>query len=292
MLVEGRAQVSMNLTNFHQTPVFRVVETIRREAARYGVSIHHSELVGLIPQDALIDSAVWYLQLDGFQADQILEQRLYSSATEPGPAGSSFLDELAAATPTPGGGSAAAHAGAMGAALVAMVARLTIGKKKYAEVEAQMNEILIQAERLRRELSLAAEEDSLAFEGVMAAFKLPKDTPEQEKVRLEAIEKATLYAARVPFEVAQKSVNVMALADRVVALGNLNAISDGASGAAMALAALLSAGYNVRINVSSLADKTTGDTLLSQLHTLEGKAGRLERAVRKNIQERGGVSLA
>ena len=293
MLVEGMAQVSMNLTNFRQTPVFRVVETVRREAARYGVSIHHSELVGLIPQEALIDSAVWYLQLDGFNADQILEQRLYAAAAESGAATeNSFLDDLAAATPTPGGGSAAAHAGAMGAALVAMVARLTVGKKKYAAVDAQMTEILNQAERLRRELTAAVDEDSAAFEAVLAAFKLPKDTPEEQLVRAQAIEKATLSAASVPLNVAQRSVSVMALAERVVELGNLNAISDGASAAAMARAALTSAGYNVRINVNSLADRSSGDTLISQLHTLEGKAARLERNVHKFIQERGGFSLA
>ncbi len=300
MLVDGMAQVTMNLTDFRQTPVFRVVETIRREAARYGVSIHHSELVGLIPQEALVDSAVWYLQLDDFNPDRVLENRLYAAANsglstplKASPStGSSFLDDLAAATPAPGGGSAAAHAGAMGAALVAMVARLTVGKKKYAAVEAQMNEILNQAERLRRELTAAVDEDSAAFEGVMAAFKLPKDTPKQEKVRTEAIEKASLRAAQVPLAVAKKSVSVMALAERCVALGNLNAISDGASAAAMAHAALTSAGYNVRINVNGLADKDAGDGLLSQLHTLEGKAAKLEKGVQKSIQERGGFSLA
>jgi glutamate formiminotransferase/formiminotetrahydrofolate cyclodeaminase len=293
MLVEGMAQVSMNLTNFSQTPVYRVVETVRREAARYGVSVHHCELVGLIPQKALIDSAVWYLQLDGLKADQILEQRLYAAASKSGSATCApFLDDLAAATSTPGGGSAAAHAGAMGAALVAMVARLTIGKKKYAAVEAQMVEILNQAERLRRELTAAIDEDSAAFESVMASFKLPKDTPEQQLVRAEAIEKATLRAAQVPLTVAQKSVGVIALAERAVALGNLNTISDGAAAAAMGRAALTSAGYNVRINLGGLADKAAGDALLGQLWTLEGKAVKLEINVQKSIQERGGFSLA
>lgn len=293
MLVEGKAQVSMNLTNYAQTPVFRVVEAVRREAARYGVSIHHSELVGLIPQAALIDSAVWYLQLDGFQPDQVLEQRLYSGSTDAGsPQAVSFLDALAEATPTPGGGSAAAHAGAMGAALVAMVARLTIHKKKYAEVEARMLEILEQSERLRAELSLAVQEDSAAFEGVMAAFKLPKDTAEQEKARLEAIEKATLHATRVPLSVAQKAVSVLGLAREVVVLGNLNAISDGASGAAMARACLTSAGYNVRINLAGLSDKTTGDAILGELNRLEENARNLEAALQSSLQERGGFSLA
>ena len=172
ILVEGRAQVSMNLTNTRQTPVFRVVEMVRREAQRYGVSIHHSELVGLIPQEALIDSAVWYLQLDGFQPEQILEQRLYealavkpaeqAAAAEPG-----FLDQLAAATPTPGGGSAAAFSAASAAALVAMVARLTVGKKKYAAVEPQMWTLIDEAETLRAELTRAVTEDAQAFDGIL-----------------------------------------------------------------------------------------------------------------------------
>ena len=292
MLVDGHAQVSMNLTNFHQTPVFLVVETIRREAARYGVGSKSTELVGLIPQEALIDSAVWYMQLDGFEPGQILEKRLYETAGASPAGGSSFLDALAAASPTPGGGSAAAHAGAMGAALVAMVARLTLGKKKYAAVEDQMNEILNQAERLRRELTGAVEQDSAAFKGVLAAFKLPKETPDQKTARLSAIESATLVAAQVPLSVAREAVSVMALAERTVALGNLNAISDGASAAAMARAALACAGYNVRINLAGLADRTAGEDLLSQLLALEEKAVALEKKVRKSIQERGGFSMA
>ncbi len=290
MLVEGRAQVSMNLTNFRQTSIQTAVEAVRKEASRHGTRIHHSELVGLVPQEAMTETAALYLQLDGFKSDQILENRLFS-LPKPDSQTDIFLEALASATPTPGGGSAAAHAGAMGAALVAMVARLTIGKKKYAAVEDQMKEILSQAERLRKELTTAVEEDSTAFEGVMAAFKLPKDTPSQENVRTEAIEAATLRASQVPLTVAQKSVSVIALAERVVALGNLNAISDGATAAAMANAALTSAGYNVRINLAGLNDKTEGDILLSQLHTLEVKADKLQKEVQKSIQERGGFSL-
>jgi glutamate formiminotransferase/formiminotetrahydrofolate cyclodeaminase len=291
MLVEGRAQVSMNLTNFRQTSIQTAVEAVRSESAKLGVGIHHSELVGLVPQDALTEAAVRYLQLDDFKAEQILETHL-STAAHVDSLPANFLDSLASATPTPGGGSAAAHAGAMGAALVAMVARLTVFKKKYSAVEAQMVEILDQAERLRKELTAAVDEDSFAFEEVMAAFKLPKETPEQEKVRAERIESATLRAAQVPLVVAQNSLRVMALAERAVALGNLNAISDGASAAAMARAALTSAGYNVRINLAGLANKTAGESLLSQLHSLEGKASKLRKDIEKSIQERGGFSLA
>jgi glutamate formiminotransferase/formiminotetrahydrofolate cyclodeaminase len=290
MLVEGRAQVSMNLTNFRQTSVKTVVEAIRIEALQHGTVIHHSELIGLIPQEALIDSAVQYLRLDGFQPDQILEQQLSRAIAQPvhNP-GSTFLDALAAGTPTPGGGSAAAQAGAMGAALVAMVARLTIGKKKYAGVEQQMNEILNQAERLRQELTEAVAADAAAFEGVLAAFRLPQELPEQQAQRLASIEQATLLAAQLPLAAAQKAVLVMALAERCAALGNLNAISDAASAVAMAHACLTSAGYNVRINVNGLGDKTTGEPLLAQLQALEVRARKLEKDLHKTLADRGGI---
>jgi glutamate formiminotransferase/formiminotetrahydrofolate cyclodeaminase len=291
MLVEGRAQVSMNLTNFRQTSVKTVVEAIRKEAAQYGLTIHHSELIGLIPQDALIDSAVQYLQLDRFQPGQILERQL-AEATAPEPASTpagSFLEALASATPTPGGGSAAAQAGAMGAALVAMVARLTIGRKKYAAMEDQMKEILNQAERLRQELSEAVEEDAAAFEGVLSAFRLPKTTPQQELIRFSMIDQATLVAAHMPLGVAQKAVLVMALAERCAALGNLNAISDAASGAALARACLNAAGYNVRININGLSDRTAGDPLLSQLQALEARAIKLEQDLQLSLRTRGGI---
>ena len=290
MLVEGRAQVSMNLTNFRQTSVKTVVEAIRSEASHYGTTIHHSELIGLIPQEALIDSAVQYLQLDGFQPEQILERQLADSAAQSAPApASNFLEELAAAPPTPGGGSAAAQAGAMGAALVAMVARLTAGKKKYAQVEDQMNEIFNQAERLRRELSEAVKADAAAFEGVLAAFRLPHVTPEQQAKRVTAIEQATLLAAQYPLTVAQKAVLVMALAERCAALGNLNAISDAASAATLAHACLTSAGYNVRINVNGLSDKNSGEGLLTQLQALEVRARKLEKDLHHTLIERGGM---
>src|SRR5512144_769322 len=187
MLVAGRSQVSINFTNFRETPLARAIETIRREAQRYGVAIHHSELIGLIPQEALVDAAVWYTQLDAFDKSQVLDSRLFetsASVSQPKPV--SFIEELAAPTATPGGGSAAAYAGAMGAGLIAMVAGLTIGKKKYAEVEAQMQAIRVMAESLRKELTQAVDDDAAAFEAVMGSFKLPKETEEQKTARTAA----------------------------------------------------------------------------------------------------------
>lgn len=289
LLVDGRAQISMNLTNFHATPIARAVETIRREAQRYGVAIHHSELVGLIPQEALVDAAVWYTQLDQFDKEQILESRLYQPPASDSPQPVSFLDELAAASAAPGGGSAAAYAAAMGAGLVAMVAGLTIGKKKYAEVEAEMQAIRVMAESLREELTQSVEDDSSAFESVMGAFKLPKDTDEQKKIRAAAVFNSTLNAAHVPLHVCEDTVKVMELALKCAKDANVNAISDSMSGFAMSRAALTAAGYNVRININSLEDKSAGDKMLKELAALEKKAGKLEKEIRKIMKERGGI---
>ncbi|MDT8896712.1 MAG: glutamate formimidoyltransferase [Thermanaerothrix sp.] len=295
VMVEGKAQVSMNLTNFRQTPVFRVMEMIRRECERYGVAVHHSELVGLIPQEALNDSAIWYLQLDGFEPSQILENRLsevmrtQSSETAP-PQETSFLEALAAPTPTPGGGSAAAFTGAMAAALVAMVARLTLSKKKYEHVKPQMWQILEEAEALRHTLLEAVEEDAQAFETVMAALKLPKETPEQESAQQEALQKANLHAAEVPLKVAQTTFSVMELAYQVAALGNLNAITDAASAATLAHSAITCAGYNVRINLSGL-DLSLSQPLLDQIGAIENQAAESLKKVRALLRDRGGLQI-
>jgi glutamate formiminotransferase/formiminotetrahydrofolate cyclodeaminase len=289
--VDGRAQVSMNLTNFRDTPIARVVEFIRREAQRYGVGIHHSELVGLIPQEALVDAAVWYTQLDQFDKEQILESRLFAAASAPAadPQPASFIEQLAAPTPTPGGGSAGAYAGAMGAALVAMVAGLTIGKKKYAEVEAEMQAIRVVAENLRGELTQAVDDDASAFEVLMASFKLPKDTDEQKAARAKAIVQATLNAAHIPLHVAEDSVKVMELALKCAQHANVNAISDAMSGFAMARAALTAAASNVRINLNTLEDKSAGEKMLKELAEYEAQADGLEAEIRQVMKDRGGI---
>jgi glutamate formiminotransferase/formiminotetrahydrofolate cyclodeaminase len=202
-----------------------------------------------------------------------------------------FLDRLAAGTAAPGGGSAAAAAGAAAAALVAMVARLTVGKKKYAAVEAQMQATAERAEALRGALTAAVTQDAKAFEAVMDAFRLPKSTPEEEAARARAIEATTLNAARVPLQVAERSVEVLELAAGVVARGNLNAISDGGAAAALAQAALTGSSLNVRINAASLQDKKAALELLGQVQALETIARGLQAQVRAQIEDRGGLSL-
>lgn len=294
VLVEGRAQVSMNLTNFRQSAMHRVVELVRREAERYGVGIHHSELVGLVPQEALVESAVWYLQMDQFEPEQILEQRMAQASQEAlaAPAGqSSFLDDLARGTPTPGGGSAAAFSAAAAAALVAMVARLTVGKKKYADVEGEMWQTIEKADHLRAELTAAIDEDAAAFQAFLAASRMPKDTPEQQTLRDQALEEATLGAIQVPRTVARRSVELMHLAVQVAQKGNVNAISDAGSAAALARAALTGAGLNVRINCLNLQDRAVVDSLLSELASLEAQAVQAEAAMKLVLSERGKLQL-
>lgn len=296
VMVEGRAQVSMNLTNYHQTPIARVVEFVRREATRYGVGIHHAELVGLLPQDSLTNAAIWYLQLDDFQPDQILESRLYELLRSPAQAAAAakqpdFIDQLASSSPTPGGGAAAAHTGAAAAALVAMVGRGTLTKKKYEAVKDQMWALVEEAESLRAELAQAVDEDCAAFDAVMSAFKLPKDTPEQQTVRAQAVQAATLLAAQVPLRVAGKALAVQKLALQAASNGNINAITDAGSASALAHAALTCAAYNVRTNLLSLEDQKAVADLKDELRSLEAGSIEQEELMRKALAERGGISL-
>jgi glutamate formiminotransferase/formiminotetrahydrofolate cyclodeaminase len=284
----------MNLTNYHATPLARVVEFVRREAGRYGVEIHHSELVGLIPEDALVDAAVWYTQLDQFEPGQILERRLSQalSGAQASPAGTSFLDALAAGTPTPGGGSAAAYSGAAAAALVAMVARLTLGRKKYLTVEEQMESVLEQAEALRLDLTAAVDKDAAAYQALLAAYRLPKESPAEAELRAQAIQAATLAAAQVPLEVAGACVDVLDLAAQVVEHGNANAISDGASAAAIAQAGLACAGYNVRTNLVSFEERETAASFQDTLAQLERRAAAVEEKIKSLLEVRGGITAS
>jgi glutamate formiminotransferase/formiminotetrahydrofolate cyclodeaminase len=287
MLVEGRAQVSMNLTDFTQTPIARVVEAIRHEAQRYEVDIHHSELVGLIPLAAVVDATQSYLQLDQFNPDQVLETRMFAAtADEP-----TFLEKLAAGTPTPGGGSSAAYTGAMAAALVAMVARLTINKKKYADVRDRMLEIIDQADQLRSSLELAVNLDTQAFNAVMQALRMPKGSKAELAARDEMVERATHQATIVPLQVANHVVEVLRLAAEIVEKGNLNAITDAGSAGVMAKAALKAAGLNVRINIQNISDQDASAKWLNELNVLEEQAKEIEVRLSEMLWDRAELEM-
>ncbi len=294
LLVDGQAQVSMNLTDFTQTPLARVVEFVRREAARHGAAITRTELVGLAPQAALVDAAQWYLQLDNLEADQILENNLLAQTADeaappalaPQQAEADFLERLAAGTATPGGGAAAAYSAAMGAALVGMVARLTLGKKKYAEVEAQMQSVAESADKLRASLTQAVTEDSAAFDAVMEAFRLPKQNPEQQAARDETVEQAYIHAGEVPLRVARDAVATLGLAVIAAERGNVNAIIDAGSAASLVKAGLAGAALNVRANAAVVRDRATANHWLKELQGLEARANDALAAMDRLLRER------
>ncbi len=287
-LVEGKAQVSMNLTDFTKTPIARVQEMVRREAERYGARITHSELVGLIPQRALVDAAQWYLQLDNLRPDMVLESRLTAVDSAPAAATSStaFIDELAAGTAAPGGGAAAAFAGAMAAGLVGMVARLTVDKKKYADVKDRMLTVLARADDLRARLTAGVAEDSAAFEAVMAAYALPKDSDAQVEARTIAIAAAYHVATETPLRAARAAAEVAELARAAAELGNRNAISDAASATHLARASLIAAAHNVRINAHELADRAEAAAWLAEVDQLQARAEAAVAAVEALVKAR------
>ena len=267
-LVEGQAQVSMNLTNFEKTPIYRVQEMVKREAAQYGLTVTKAELVGLIPQKALMETAKWYLQLDEMQDGQTLEYRLADSEAESGPALADFVDSVAGGAPTPGGGSVAALAGSLGAALAQMAAGLTLGRKKYAHVQTAAEGIKTQAERLRRQLMAAVTEDAAAFEALMAAFR-NKEMDKEAKAA--AIEAATIGAGEVPLRVARLSRDAAQLAQDIAGIGNVNAATDAAVAALMANAAAQAAALNVRVNAAGLNDQDLAAQWRSEVETLQAE---------------------
>lgn len=254
LLVQGQAQVSMNLTDTSRTPIHRVFELIHAEAARYGTAVTRSELVGLVPQKAMLDAAAWYLQLD-LDADQILENRLQRMEDEKTALPTAFLDAVAADTPAPGGGSVAAVAGAMAAALTAMVAHLTLGRKRYQAVHDEIGSLLAEAEGLRTALTARAAQDAEAYDHVIAAFRLPKGTNAERKLRVAAIQEALVHAAEVPLATARDAVAAVELAARVARIGNVNALTDAGTAAHMARAGFEGAVLNVRINADQISDQ-------------------------------------
>jgi glutamate formiminotransferase/formiminotetrahydrofolate cyclodeaminase len=288
LLVEGQAQVSMNLTDYTRTPIHRVQEMIRTEAARNGYQITYAELIGMIPEQALIDTARWYLQLDRFDEEQILERKIARVESEEAAstlAPAAMLDAVASGSATPGGGSVAALAGALGAALAAMVARTTLGKKRYADREPQMRTLAEQADALRMRLAQLVDADSAAFVEVLAAYRIQKDDP----ARARAIERATLHAAQVPLETAESSVEALELLQQAAAEGNVNAASDAAAGVHLAQAALEAAALNVLINAGDLQDKDAADELSDEVAELREKGRALAADILQTVEKRTGL---
>ena len=247
--VGGLAQVSMNLLDVDITSPATVFNAIKALAAKQGVDVQKSEIVGLIPERAILGAANAALKLAD-AADHMLETKIRAAA---GPSLDVWMDELAGGAPTPGGGSAAALAGSLAAALVAMVARLTIGRKAYAPIEARAKEILSEAEQLRARLRRLVDEDAASYELVNKAYKIPKDDPG----RTSSIDNALIAASRPPQQVVQAAAQVKRLADEIGMIGNQNAASDARVAGMLADAAIAGAAENVKVNLAGVSKPPT-----------------------------------
>jgi glutamate formiminotransferase/formiminotetrahydrofolate cyclodeaminase len=273
-LVRGQAQVSMNLTDFEQTPVHRVFEMVKREAERYGVMPVSSEIVGLIPKKALEQAAEWFLQVENFDSSLILENRLTAvmggkmavgglrAGVEP------FVEQLAAPTATPGGGSAAAAAGAMAAGLATMVASMSRGKKAYLQYEVQLSAAIGLLGSLREDLKAAIDADAEAYNSVMKAYKQAKTASVQEGEAL--IEAGLKQATSVPLGIAEKAREVAQITTSLDGITNPNMKSDLTTAKALAQAAITGALANVEINLASIKDAAFVVEVRRKTETLRG----------------------
>ncbi len=197
-----------------------------------------------------------------------------------------FLDELASKAPTPGGGSAAAIMGAMGAALVGMVCNLTVGKKNYEAVEAEMRDMLEQSENLRARLTDMVRADVEAFNRVMGAYGLPKDTDEQKQARGRAIQEALKVATDVPLECAKACAEIVRLSKAAAEKGNRNVVSDAGAAVVAGYAALRCSALNVYVNVGSIKDEAFVASRLEELNRLLAGMDELNEEVFRMVKAR------
>ena len=276
------AQISINLVNYKVTPPHVAFETIREEARARGVRVTGSELVGLIPKEAMLMAGRYYLRKQG-KSTGVPEEELIRVAVhslglseitpfdprqkiieyqfEAGPETMiakslrQFSNEVSTDSPAPGGGSVAALSGALAASLSAMVANLTHGKSEYEHVWPLMEEVACQAQGCKDFFLDSVDEDTEAFHRVMDAHRLPKKTEEEKRDRSTAIEETTKEAARVPLTVMEKALETLALAKEVALKGNVNSVSDAGVSAIAAKAALDGAALNVLINLGSIGDQ-------------------------------------
>jgi glutamate formiminotransferase/formiminotetrahydrofolate cyclodeaminase len=257
------AQVSINLTDFEQTPMHRVYEAVKREAARYGVMPVGSEIVGLVPKKAIEMAAEYFLQLENFSPSQVFENKLDAVLTgapietkdgKLGGLARPFLEAVAAPTATPGGGSVSAYAGAMAASLGQMVAGLSRKKKSQILNVDKLSDALEALRRTAEELTDAIDHDAASYEAVMAAHRMPQGNTEETAQRDAAIEAATKRAAEVPLQVAEKAAQLNSRLLQLEAISAASMKSDLQVARLMAVAAAKGALANVEINLDGMKD--------------------------------------
>ena len=299
------AQVSMNLTNFKITSPHQAFEEVRKQAQKRGLRVTGSELVGLIPLNAILDAGKYYLkqqnrslgipdkdiihiavkslgldELAPFDSEKNIIE--YQVAKKYGPLISmnihEFVDELSSESPAPGGGSVSALAGSLAAGLSAMIANLTFGKKGYEDYFESMNIVGQQSQKLKDQLLYKIDEDTDAFNLLMDAFKLPKNNDSQITKRNKSIQLATKHASNIPFQILELCLHVLSICHEVALHGNKNSLSDGGVAAEMAHAGARGANMNVLINLMDIEDEKF-------INELKKKSSNILEQVNKKLDE-------
>ncbi|MBK9270911.1 MAG: glutamate formimidoyltransferase [Saprospiraceae bacterium] len=310
----GMAQVSMNLTNLSQSSLHQVFEECRKSAEKYGLLVTGSELVGLIPKNALLEAGRYFLKKQkrslGVPEQELIMVAIQSlglnslglfdpktriiefmienvSNTLAEMSLQKFIQETAADTPTPGGGSVSAYMGALGAALTAMVANLTAHKKGYEDKIDFYSSHAVHSQETYSELLFLVDEDTRAFNQIMNAFRLPKNSPEEKKTRKKEIQKATIHAIEVPLKTMQLAFQQLPHVLAMVKEGNPNSVSDAGVGALCLLAAIKGAGLNVKINSTGLENEDEKRKYIVEAERLIAESSiavkEIEEAVEKRI---------
>lgn len=303
----GIAQVSMNITNISQVPLHVAFDEVCRKADERGVRVTGTEIVGLVPKRTLIDAGKYFLrkqhrsvgipdreiiriaiksmgldQLSEFDPEQkvieyLIENKGGKKLTDLTARG--LAEETASESPAPGGGSISAYMGSLGAALGTMVANLSAHKAAYDDRWEEFSDAAEKGQDLMEELLHLVDEDTEAFNRIMAVFGMPKKTDEEKKARAEALEAATLYATQVPLQTMKKAYEVFDIVENMAQNGNPASVTDAGVGALAARAAVRGAGLNVRINASGLKDRKVADALVAEAATIEELAETRETAI-------------
>lgn len=304
-----RAQVSLNLTNYRITPPQEVLEAARELAAHRGIVVTGSEIVGVVPFDAVRQAGRYYLrrmrkstgapardvvttavQAMGLNdvAEFDIDRKVVGMPVADGPlvqmAVTEFVDEVSRDTPAPGGGSIAALAGSLGAALASMVANLSIGKGEFDARYEELCDLAERAQAAKDELVRAIDADTDAFNEVIAGLRMPKDTPEQIALRAQAIQAGYRSAAKVPLRTAQLCREVLNLCQSAADIGNRAVMSDAGVGALMALAGVQSAIHNVRINLPHTKDQEFIDRMQADLGEMLAESREICEAVQRQVE--------
>lgn len=303
----GIAQVSMNITDISQVPLHVAFEEVCRKADARGVRVTGTEIVGLVPKRTLIDAGKYFLkkqqrsagipereiiriaiksmgldQLSEFDPQQKVIEYLIADKESKKLVDLSargLAEETASESPAPGGGSISAYMGALGAALGTMVANLTAHKAAYDDRWEEFSDVAEKGEDLMEELLHLVDEDTAAFNRIMAVFAMPKKTDAEKKARAEALEEATLYATQVPLRTMKKAYEVFDIVENMASNGNPSSVTDAGVGALAARAAVRGAGLNVRINAAGLKDRKVAEALVAEAEKIECEAENREEAV-------------